>query len=107
MLSRAGILAGVLALGLAVAAGGQAKPADLVDLNQATAAELMTVRGMTATWAGRIVRFRPYRSKADLVARGVVTPEVYARIRDGIVAHRVENAPTGKRQKTKGGQDSY
>jgi DNA uptake protein ComE-like DNA-binding protein len=65
-------------------------PAALVDLNRATVAELMHVPGMTATWAARIVRFRPYRSKLDLVQDGVVTPEVYARIRDGVVAHRVD-----------------
>jgi hypothetical protein len=35
------------------------------------------------------VRFRPYRSKLDLVDQGVVTPEVYQRIRDRVVAHRV------------------
>jgi len=77
-----------------------------VDLNTATVAELMQVKGMTATWAGRIVRFRPYWSKADLVGRGVITPEVYARIRDGVVAHRVRAAAKSKKPKDPGG-DSY
>ena len=71
-------------------------PAALVDLNRATSAELMRVPGMTATWAARIVRFRPYRSKLDLVQDGVVTPEVYRWIRDGVVAHRV--APDARHQ---------
>ena len=77
--------------GLAVLAGLAAygSPVALVDLNRASVAELMHVPGMTATWAARIVRFRPYRSKLDLVQDGVVTPDVYARIRDGVVAHRV------------------
>ncbi len=70
-----------------------ATPAALVDLNRASIAELMQVPGMTATWAARIVRFRPYRTKLDLVQNGVVTPEVYRRIRDGVVAHRVEPEP--------------
>ena len=35
--------------------------------------ELLKVPGMTPSWAGRIVRFRPYRSKADLLDRGIVT----------------------------------
>ena len=48
----------------------------------------MKVPGMTQSWAGRIVRFRPYRMKSDLVERGVVTSEVYARIKDSIIAHR-------------------
>jgi len=41
-----------------------------------------------ASWAGRIVRFRPYRSKTDLVERGVITSAVYDRIKDYIIAHR-------------------
>jgi hypothetical protein len=43
---------------------------------------------MTKSWAGRIVRFRPYRTKQDLVDRGVVSGEVYDRIKDSIIAHR-------------------
>jgi DNA uptake protein ComE-like DNA-binding protein len=61
-----------------------------VDINRATVAEMMRVPGMTAGWAGRIVRFRPYRTKLDLVEQGVVSQEMYARIRGGVVAHRVE-----------------
>jgi DNA uptake protein ComE-like DNA-binding protein len=63
----------------------------LVDINRASVPELMRVSGMAASWAGRIVRFRPYRTKLDLLEQGVVPPEVYRRIRDGIVAHRVKD----------------
>ncbi len=49
----------------------------------------MRAAGMTRIWAERIVRFRPYRAKNDLVDRGIVTSEVYERIKDWIV-------PTGK-----------
>jgi hypothetical protein len=66
------------------------KPAEPVDLNRATVAELMRVPGMTASWANRIVRFRPYRTKRDLLEEGVVTPQVYQRIHDGVVAHRAD-----------------
>ena len=62
-------------------------PGARVDINHASVDELMTVPGMTRSWAGRIIRFRPYRAKSDLVERGVVTNEVYARIKDSIVAH--------------------
>lgn len=48
----------------------------------------MKVPGMTGTWAARIVRFRPYRAKNDLLERGVVPSEVYERIKDNIIAHR-------------------
>ncbi|HTW62945.1 MAG TPA: helix-hairpin-helix domain-containing protein [Terracidiphilus sp.] len=63
-------------------------PEARVDINHATVDELMTVPGMTHTWAGRIVRFRPYRTKQDLVDKGVVTSQVYDRIKDYIIAHR-------------------
>jgi hypothetical protein len=43
---------------------------------------------MTRSWAGRIVRFRPYRTKQDLVEHGVVTSQVYDRIKDYVIAHR-------------------
>jgi hypothetical protein len=88
-----GILA--MALGLSHAAG-PVRLVELVDLNRATVAELMQVPGMTPVWAGRIVRFRPYRSKLDLLDQGVVSPEVYQRIRDGVVAHRAGNGELRK-----------
>jgi len=61
-----------------------------VDINRASVAELMRVPGMTYSWAARIVRFRPYRTKLDLLQENVVPPEVYRRIRDGIIAHHIE-----------------
>lgn len=63
-------------------------PGERVDINHASIEELKKVPGMTGTWAARIVRFRPYRSKQDLVDKGVVTSEVYDRIKDSVVAHR-------------------
>jgi len=62
-----------------------------VDINRASVDELLKVPGMTRTWAGRIVRFRPYRSKNELLDRGVVNSEVYNRIKDYIVAHRKDS----------------
>jgi DNA uptake protein ComE-like DNA-binding protein len=59
-----------------------------VDINHATLKELLKVPGMTQSWAGRILRFRPYRTKQDLVGRGIVSGEVYNRIKDYIIAHR-------------------
>lgn len=59
-----------------------------VDLNCASVDDLLKIPGMTCTWAGRIVRFRPYRTKNELLDRGVLPSEVYARIKDSIVARR-------------------
>ena len=63
-------------------------PEARIDINHASVDELMKIPGMTRSWAGRIVRFRPYRTKTDLLEHGVVTSEVYARIKDYIIAHR-------------------
>ncbi len=65
-----------------------APPPELrVDINHASIAELLKVPGMTASWAGRIVRFRPYHSKQDLLENGVVNSAVYDRIKDFVIAH--------------------
>jgi DNA uptake protein ComE-like DNA-binding protein len=63
-------------------------PETRMDINHASVEELLKVPGMTRSWAGRIVRFRPYRTKQDLVERGVVTSQVYERIKDFIIAHQ-------------------
>jgi competence protein ComEA len=65
-------------------------PQERVDINHASADELLKVPGMTASWAGRIIRFRPYRSKQDLLDRGVLPSDVYDRIKDYVIAHRSE-----------------
>jgi DNA uptake protein ComE-like DNA-binding protein len=59
-----------------------------VDINRASLQELEKVPGITPTWAARIIRFRPYRTKLDLLDQGVLTPEVYQRIRERVIAHR-------------------
>lgn len=67
----------------------KAPPPELrIDINHASVDELMKVPGMTRSWAGRIVRNRPYRTKNDLVERGVVTDQVFERILNYIIAHR-------------------
>jgi DNA uptake protein ComE-like DNA-binding protein len=63
-------------------------PEARVDINAATMDELLKVPGLARPWAERIVRFRPYRTKADLKEKGVVTSEVYEHIKDYVIAHR-------------------
>jgi len=66
-----------------------APPAETrIDINHASLDELSKVPGLTRSWAGRIVRFRPYRTKVDILERGVVTFQVYDRIKDFVIAHR-------------------
>lgn len=64
-------------------------PAEMrVDINHASIDELLMIPGMKRTWAGRIVRFRPYRAKNELLDRGVVPSQIYDRIKDYVIAHR-------------------
>jgi len=63
-------------------------PEERVDINHASAKDLLRVPGMTESWAGRIIRYRPYHSKVDLEQRGIVSEAVYDRIKDYIIAHR-------------------
>ena len=87
------MMAATAALALAMSSPGSSTRMDEpVDVNRASMTELMRVPGMTESWAKRIVRFRPYRSKLDLLNEGVVSAEVYQRIRDGIVAHRPKDS---------------
>jgi len=75
-------------LGLPKTSKNAPPPALRIDINHASVSELLKVPGMTPSWAGRIVRFRPYRTKQDLLERGVVTSEVYDRIKDYVIAHQ-------------------
>jgi len=63
-------------------------PEQRVDINHASIAQLLKVPGLTPGWAERVVRFRPYRTKQDLFDKGIVSSEVYDRIKDFIIAHR-------------------
>ena len=63
-------------------------PEHRVDINHASLADLEKIPGLTASWAGRIMRFRPYRTKQDLIDKGVVSSAVYDRIKDFVIAHR-------------------
>jgi len=83
----------------AAIAGSPQKPAELVDINRASVQEMLKIPGMTETWAARIVRFRPYRTKLDLVEQGVVAPEVYQHIRDSVIAHRVGDVEAARPRK--------
>jgi len=65
-------------------------PESRVDINAATLEELMKVPGITRVWADRIVRFRPYRTKADLEEQGIIPADVYDRVKDSIIAHHIK-----------------
>jgi DNA uptake protein ComE-like DNA-binding protein len=64
------------------------RPDDRIDINHAPLRELLKVPGLTESWAGRVIRFRPYRTKQDLLEKGIVSSQVYDRIKDFVIAHR-------------------
>jgi hypothetical protein len=56
-----------------------------LNINEASAGEIMSVLGLDAETADRIVEHRPYPSRIDLLGRMVVPNDVYETIKDRIV----------------------
>ncbi|MDR3462859.1 MAG: helix-hairpin-helix domain-containing protein [Beijerinckiaceae bacterium] len=89
-------LAGALMLGgAAVAQSPQspaAKPASttaaaaLIDINSATKAQLLVLKGIGDKRADDIIKGRPYKGKDELVQKGIIPAGVYADIKDKIIA---------------------
>jgi DNA uptake protein ComE-like DNA-binding protein len=57
-----------------------------IDINSASEDRLITLPGVTAARARRIVRNRPYTEPRDLITKGVLTRAEYDRISGRIVA---------------------
>jgi DNA uptake protein ComE-like DNA-binding protein len=55
-----------------------------VDLNSGSEKELAELSGITEHDAKKIIRSRPYHNKHDLVAKGVLSNSLYAKIQDQI-----------------------
>ena len=62
----------------------------LVDINHASRTELKSVPGITTALAGRIMANRPFGSKTQLVSRGIISRELYERIKDKVVVRFTE-----------------
>jgi competence protein ComEA len=58
----------------------------LVDLNRATIFDLEQLPGIGGAEADKIIHGRPYRAKADLLSRRILTPTVYSQISPLVVA---------------------
>lgn len=59
---------------------------ELIDINRATAEELMTLKGIGEARAKAIIKGRPYARKDDLVRKKVVPQSIYDDIKDKIIA---------------------
>lgn len=64
---------------------GKLKP---VDINHATRNEIAFMLGIPADLAEKIIAGRPYKTKAHLLTHNIVTAEVYAAIKDKVVARQ-------------------
>ncbi|HKZ15852.1 MAG TPA: helix-hairpin-helix domain-containing protein, partial [Geobacteraceae bacterium] len=68
----------------------KASPAkeDLVDINTATAEQLMSLSGVTDEDAGKIIAGRPYARKNQLKQKNVIPVATYEGIKTRIVAKK-------------------
>jgi DNA uptake protein ComE-like DNA-binding protein len=62
--------------------------ASKVDLNTATKEELDALPGIGASYAQKIIEARPYKSKSDLVRKGVLPSSAYDKIKDQVTARQ-------------------
>ena len=66
----------------------QSSKSEKLDVNSASKEELDALPGIGATYAQKIIDGRPYRSKNELVSKGVLPSSIYDNIKDQITARR-------------------
>jgi len=69
-----------------------AKRMPAVDINTASKEDLMKLPGITDETAQKIVDGRPYKSKADLIKKSILTKAEYGKVRNRIVARQEKSA---------------
>ncbi|HEX3536629.1 MAG TPA: helix-hairpin-helix domain-containing protein [Stellaceae bacterium] len=60
--------------------------AAMVDINNASAAELKALPGITDADAGKIVQGRPYKEPSDLVTKKILPDSAFSKIKDRVTA---------------------
>jgi DNA uptake protein ComE-like DNA-binding protein len=63
-----------------------APAAQLIDINSASKAELEPLKGIGPVRAEAIIKGRPYKGKDELVEKKIIPANVYADIKDKIIA---------------------
>src|SRR5207248_9125820 len=69
-----------------------AKKSAKLDLNSASKEELDVLPGIGETYAQKILDGRPYKSKNELVSKGILPSSTYDKIKDQVTAHRMSKA---------------
>jgi len=69
-----------------------AKRMPAVDINSASKDDLMKLSGITDETAQKIIDGRPYKSKADLTKKSILTKAEYGKVRNHIVARQQKSA---------------
>jgi len=64
---------------------------DTVDINNATAAELKMLPGVSDSDATKIIQGRPYGDKSQLVSKKVVSEPTYEKIKDHVVTRQTKS----------------
>ena|SRR2546428_2996981 len=72
-----------------------------IDLNSASKEELMTLPGITEDVAEKIIAGRPYKSKAELSKKQILTKAEYSKVRGHVIAkHEAKSTEMKSMQST-------
>jgi competence protein ComEA len=74
-----------------------APASNLIDLNNASRDDLMTLEGIGEVRADAIIRSRPLKAKTDLVERRLIPEALYEKISDKVMARPPPAAPAPAR----------
>jgi len=66
-----------------------------VDINSASKEDLMKLNGITDETAEKIIAGRPYKSKAELTKKNILTKAEYAKVRSHVIAKQETGAKMG------------
>jgi DNA uptake protein ComE-like DNA-binding protein len=67
-----------------------------MDINTASKEDLMKLPGVTEDLAQKIIDSRPYKSKAELTKKNVLTKTEYGKVRSHVIAKQEPKAPEAK-----------